>query len=182
MRKLALLTLALAAAAWADPIKDAQRAFESGQEQQAFQILQQAANAGNAQALYNLSVFYSNGIATQMDDKKAVQLLEQSAVKGFVDAQKDLVEFYLQNKDFPKAARWLKQLADNGDAAAQYGYALMLAKGQGVPENLKLSEQYLEKSVNAGFKPALEFVQSMEQQVQQKGGAKQQAKTKGRHK
>lgn len=172
MKKLLLLLTLSASTVFADVIQDAQRAFEGGNEAEAFRILEKAAQAGNAQALYNLSVFYSNGIATAPDDKKALQLLEQSANKGFIDAQKDLVEYYLAQPDFTKAAKWMKILADKGDAAAQYGYALLLLNGQGVKVDIKQSEKYLRLSMDNGFQPAHDFIRSLEEKAKAKGAGK----------
>ena len=49
----------------------------------AYQALEKLGKAGNAQALYNLGYLTQTGQGAPKDEKKAIQLYEQSASKGY---------------------------------------------------------------------------------------------------
>jgi TPR repeat protein len=53
-------------------------------------------------------------------------------------------------KDFAKAKKILKPLADKGDDNAAFGMGLMAARGEGGKQNLKDAEQWWKKSSAAG--------------------------------
>jgi len=54
--------------------------------------LLQSANAGNAQAQYDLSLWYSDGFHCEVDHQKSVYWCKRSAVQGNEDAQ-DYLDF-----------------------------------------------------------------------------------------
>ena len=52
-----------------------------------FQRMKQAAEQGNAEAQYNLSVMYHEGEGVGQDEEKAVYWLKKSAAQGYIQAQ-----------------------------------------------------------------------------------------------
>lgn len=74
------------------------------------------------------------------------------AEKGDYRAQVYLGRHYLQkdSKDVTKAAGYLKQAADQGDIDAMYFLGMAYLKGEGVPQNPDIGEQYIAKSARGG--------------------------------
>ena len=93
----ALLSLGLAQAVWADNMPD-------------FQKTLQAAKQGNVDAQYNLGVMYAIGQDVPQDDAQAVQWYRQAAEQGDAQAQSNLGLMYEQGQgvrqDYAEAFRW----------------------------------------------------------------------------
>ena len=53
-------------------------------------LLTESANAGNADAQFNLAVCYYSGEGTAQDFKKAAEWMTKAAKQGHADAQKNL--------------------------------------------------------------------------------------------
>ncbi len=93
MKKLVLATvLALSAQfALANTVKDqvdpqfqkVEAMVKANNFKGAYDALNQLASQGNAQALYNLGYLTQTGQGTTKDEKKAIQLYEQAASKGY---------------------------------------------------------------------------------------------------
>ncbi|MBP3195188.1 MAG: sel1 repeat family protein [Cardiobacteriaceae bacterium] len=157
------LSIALAATSFVANAQDASsdlaqaaQAAAQGDKAQAAKHLQNAANKGDAVAQFNLGVAYASGDGVTANEKTAIDLWQKSAAQGYPAAQYELAIYYLDKKQASKAAPLLKSLADNGDPAAQYNYAMMLGKGDGVKKNDALALEYLQKSAAQGFPPALQ--------------------------
>ncbi len=65
--------------------------------------MNQLASQGNAQALYNLGYLTQTGQGTTKDEKKAIQLYEQAASKGYPVAN------YVLGKNYAAGTLGLKQ-------------------------------------------------------------------------
>ena len=50
----------------------------------------------------------------------------------------------------------IKKAADQNEVRAMLYYAVALAKGESIPQDLKLAEKYLQRCVELGFEPAVE--------------------------
>lgn len=74
------------------------------------------------------------------------------AEKGDYRAQVYLGRYYLQkdSQDFLKAASYFKKAADQGDTDAMYFLGMAYLKGDGVPQNSDVGEQYLLNSAKGG--------------------------------
>ena len=75
-----------------------------------FKLLQDSSDV-DPNAAYQLSRFYLQGINTQVDTKKGIQLIEFAASKNLLTAQKMLVKIYTeglfsQEKDMKKVKQW----------------------------------------------------------------------------
>ncbi|CCQ12355.1 TPR repeats (SEL1 subfamily) containing protein [Pseudoalteromonas luteoviolacea B = ATCC 29581] len=62
--------------------------------------------------------------------------------------------YYLQQKQFPSAARWLRHAAMNGDNKAQFYMGLLFAKGQGVPQSVYHAVAWLSLAKSQGYSAA----------------------------
>lgn len=137
-------------------LAQAAQAAAQGDKVSAAKHLQTAANTGDAVAQFNLGVAYASGDGVTASEKKAIDLWQKAAAQGYPPAQYELALYYLNKKQASKAAPLLKNLADKGDAAAQYNYAMMLGKGDGVKANPQEAARYLSLAAAQGFPPALQ--------------------------
>ena len=73
------------------------------------------------------------------DYAKAENLLQQSAEKGYADAQAWLGDMYYESKgvtqDYFKAANWFLKAAEQGNAHAQFMLGVMYENGEGVEKD-----------------------------------------------
>lgn len=148
----------------ADAVSDyqaAQMAFQQGDIANGIKYLTAAAKAGNAPAQYNLSVAYSNGDGVEVNMKTAISWLQKAAAQNYPPAQYDLALYYLSQKQPKKAAPLMKSLADQGDAASQFNYGMMLLRGDGVSKNQELGKQYIQNAANQEFPPAQQMLQQI---------------------
>ena len=139
---LALLSLGIGQAAWAEDVPDLQKTFQSAKQ-------------GNAAAQFNLGLMYVKGQGgVRQDHAEAVKWYRQAAQQGFVQAQYNLGVMYYDGlgvrKDYSQAAKWMRQTAQQGNARAQYNLGVMYAEGQGVRQNLKVAKEWFGKACNNG--------------------------------
>ena len=99
----ALLSLGLAQAAWADNVPD-------------FKETLQAAEQGNAQAQFNLGVMYDQGQGVRQDDAQAAQWFRKAVEQGVAEAQYNLGVMYANGKgvhqDYAQAVQWYRKAAE----------------------------------------------------------------------
>lgn len=105
------------APAYAATMEDVRAALADKRLFEAFQDLKELADAGNAEAQYELGGFYHWGKVTAADFTKARQWYERAARQGNVDAMLGLAVIYGHGQGVPK------------DTAAAYRW-LVLASGQ----------------------------------------------------
>lgn len=97
----------------------------------AYNSLNQLANQGNAQAIYNLAYLTQTGQGTNKDEKKAIQLYQQSADKGYPVAHYVLGKNYAGGtlglpQDLAKAKQHFKKASDLKFDDATVDYAVLL--------------------------------------------------------
>ena len=124
----ALLTLALLA-------KGYEAYFDNKDYTKAREIWEPLAEAGNAEAQFNLGVLYENGRGVARDYSKARKWWEKAAAAGDVKAQNNLGSLYENGlgveQDYAKAREFYEKAATAGDAKAQYGLGLLWPPGFG---------------------------------------------------
>lgn len=101
----ALLSLGLAQAVWADNVPD-------------FKETLQVAEQGDAAAQYNLGVMYDQGQGVRQDYVQAVQWYRKAAEQGHAVAQYNLGSMYDQGQgvrqDYAQAVGWFRKAAEQG--------------------------------------------------------------------
>jgi TPR repeat protein len=101
--------------------------------------LRKKAEAGDAEAQYNLAGMYAKGWGVPQDDKEAVKWLRLAADQGGSDAQFGLGMSYAYGNGVPRddkeAVKWLRKAADQGYALAQSSLGVMYCYGKGVPQD-----------------------------------------------
>jgi len=104
-------------------------------------LLKQA-EAGSADAQYNLGVMYAEGRGVPQDDKKAFDWYSKAADQGDVGAQYNLGQMYRTGRGVPrddkKAVAWYIKAANQGFADAQSNLGAMYAQGMGAPQDIAM--------------------------------------------
>jgi TPR repeat protein len=98
---------------------------------QAIAWYEKAAQQNNSDALMNLAYLYHNGQGVAKDEARSFNFVRQAAEAGSADAQFQLGMAYYQGEeglqpDNDLARKWLYRSAQQGDAAAQFNYAMLL--------------------------------------------------------
>lgn len=120
----------------------------------AFTILNELANKGNAQALYNLGYLTQTGQGTPKDEKKAIQLYEQAASKGYPVANYVLGKNYTGGtlglkQDLNKAKQHLERASSAGFDDATVDLSVLLF-AEGKPASDQQALKKLQPLINKG--------------------------------
>jgi TPR repeat protein len=119
-------------------------------QQEAFAVFQAGARHGAAIAMYDLGVFYQNGIGVSQDYAKARELLEKAAAKDDPAAMYNLGIFYENGsgvqQDYGKARGWFEKAAANDFTNAMYNLGLLYHDGLGVQQDYGKSREWYEKA------------------------------------
>lgn len=129
----ACLTLGVARA---DPQGDGLTAWRAGDLQAAHRSWREAADAGDARAMFLLSQSYEHGTGVAADPVQALAWLRRSAAAGHPLASYNLGDRYLNGRgvtaDPAEAALWWRRAALQGLAQAQYNLGTLYLRGMGV--------------------------------------------------
>jgi|GEM_PF-1388129 len=121
---------------------------------QAFLLIEQAAEQGLAEAQYDLSQFYVKGYVVDKNLHTAESLLNQAAEKGLVEAQVALGRLYSSPKkevqDYTAARLWFQQAAKQGSTQAMEAIAVMCVRGQGGVESYAQAAEWLHLAAGTG--------------------------------
>ena len=79
--------------------------FEKGEYGVAFEYLTKAAEWGDADAHFNLSIMYKKGLGVQTDEKKEIYHLEEAAIAGHPPARLNLGVYEWNNGRFDRAVK-----------------------------------------------------------------------------
>lgn len=135
MRSLILLLLALPLAAAAD-FEAGVAAARAGDYATAMREWRPLAEAGNAEAQFNMGLLYENGLGVPQDGATAALWYRRAAELNDRMAQAYLGEMYAKGLGVPRddreALRWYERAAERGDSASQYNVGLFYATGRGI--------------------------------------------------
>lgn len=137
--------------------------------EKALDLLTQASELDNSDAICALAHMYENGNGVEQDYGKAAQLYMKAADKNVVTAQTSLAYFYDEglgvDQSFVEAVKWYRKAADNNDASAQYNLADMLFNGIGVEKDLEQALAYSRKSLAGGVREASAQISNIQRQI-----------------
>ena len=123
------------------------------------------AEAGDAEAQFNLGIAYARGEGVSEDMFKAARWIKKAAEKNYAKACSQLGGMYyfgdglLINKE--EASKWWKKAADLGDTKAQFNIGLMLFKGDGIRPDEKKALEWFTKAANQGHAEAKRFLEEI---------------------
>jgi hypothetical protein len=156
MRKM-LLGLMIGAAAYpaaAQSVRAGIEAWQKGDTAGAVTIWRPLAEAGDADAAFNLGQAYRLGKGVVIDLAQAQNWLERAARKGHVDAQTTLGLLLFQNGNRVSAMRWLNLAAEAGEPRALLMVGTALYNGDGVPADPVKAYAYVSRAAAQGLAPA----------------------------
>lgn len=111
-------------------------AYERGDYSGAFRLWRPLAEAGNAEAQYNIGYMYDYGEGLPVDDQQAIYWFTAAAEQGHMTAQFNLGAMYATGEgvaaDDMEAIYWYSLAAEQGHSTAQYNLAVMYDEGWGV--------------------------------------------------
>lgn len=134
--------------------------YENGQgvEQdysEAFEWYQKAADAGVADASWNIACMYKNGEGMPASMKDAVEWYHRAAEQGSALAQYNLGCLYELGEDVEKdavtSAKWYQKAAEQGVPEAQFNLAYCYSNGFGVTKNPFKAVIWYQKAAEKGI-------------------------------
>ena len=130
-----------------------------GHHKVAFDLFGRAAEHGNANAMFEIGVYYYRGEYVKKDVFKSFGWCKKAAEGGNINAMNWVGDFYENGEgvqqNFEEALKWYKRSADGGNVSAMLNLALMYDKGKGIPENKSSAVIWYEKAANAGNSTAM---------------------------
>ncbi|HUE78734.1 MAG TPA: SPOR domain-containing protein [Sphingomicrobium sp.] len=182
MRNLVLSAALLAAAAPA-PAQSVKAGIEAWQQSDypaAVAIWRPLAEAGDADAAFNLGQAYRLGRGVPLNLAAAQTWFERAAREGHVDAQTTLGLLLFDIGNRVAGLRWLKSAAERGEPRALLIYGTALFNGEGIPRDPVLAYAYVSRAAAQGLAPAKRTLAEMDQllplEQRQKGVALAQQK------
>jgi TPR repeat protein len=147
----------------AQSVKAGIDAWQRGDYVNAVAIWRPLAEAGDADASFNLGQAYRLGRGVLVDLGTAQVWLERAAQKDHPDAQTTLGLLLFQNGNQAEGLRWLKVCAERGDARAMLVYGTALFNGDSVPQDPVLGYAYVSRAAAQGLEPAKSTVAQMDE-------------------
>ena len=103
------------------------------------EVLRKQAEAGNAQAQFDLGLAYGKGQGVPQDSVEAAKWTRMAAVQGSVGAQYNLGNAYYYGEgvpqDYAEANKWFRMAAEQGLAIAQFNLGAAFFSGRGVSQD-----------------------------------------------
>ena len=146
----------------AKSVRDGIAAWQRSDYAAAVAIWRPLAQAGDADAAFNLGQAYRLGRGVPVDLAQAQSWLEKSANAGHLDAQTTLGLLLFDSGNRPTALRWLKQAAQRGEPRAMLVYGTALFNGDGVEADPVTAYAYVSRSAAQGLEPAKTTLQEMD--------------------
>ena len=131
--------------------------------------LRKKAEAGDANAQFNLGWMYENGDGVQKDSTEAAKWFLKSAEQGNAAAQNNIGMMYAHGdgvlKDTTEGAKWLRKSAEQGIAGAQARLGLSYATGDGVLQDIVQAHAWLNNASANGNEGARKILGLVEKEM-----------------
>jgi uncharacterized protein len=174
---LAAMLGALTAPALAD-VKSGVEAWEAGDYARAVAEWQGPAQAGDADALFNLAQAYRLGRGVKSDSTKARTYYAEAAAKGHLKASDNYGLLLFQEGEQQKAMPLVSAAAERGDPRAQYVLGLAHFNGDYAPKNWVRAYALMTLANGAGLPQAAPALGQMDRFIPL--GQRQQAQSLAR--
>lgn len=131
----------------------------------ALNFFRRAAAQGQSNALYNLGIMYRDGQGCRMNLDDALAFFRQAADLGLSSAQYQIGFWYQEGnsilpRDLQKARHYFTLAAAQNHPMAYYALSLHHANGWKCRKDLQRAEDYLKKSAELGYLPAIRLLES----------------------
>ncbi len=157
--------LAFSAPAAAQDVQSGIAAWQAGDYNAAVQQWRPLADAGNADAQFNLAQAYRLGRGVAQNLNLAEQWFERAARQRHEQAGASLGLLLFQNGRAREAMPWLQAAAGRGDPRAQYVFGTALFNGDVVRRDLPRAYGMMRAAAAQGFPQAQTQLAAMEQQL-----------------
>ena len=184
MLKISLVALLLAMATTADAqsVKAGIDAWQRADYDSAVKIWRPLAEAGDADAAFNLGQAYRLGRGVPISLAASQTWLERAARKGHLDAQTTLGLLLFNGGNRVSGLRWLRTAAEHGEPRALLIYGTALFNGDGVVRDPVRAYAYVSRAAAQGLAPAQTTLAEMDKLIpleqRQKGVAMAQTLAK----
>jgi len=158
----AVLLAVIAQPISAQSVKAGIDAWQRADYSAAIAIWRPLAEAGDADAQFNLGQAYRLGRGVPINLSAAKTWFERAAKTGHLDAQTTLGLLLFQNGDQTQGLIWLKQAAEKGEARALLVYGTALYNGDGVTQDRMLGYAYVNRAATLGLAPAKETLAQLD--------------------
>ena len=135
----------------APTVKEAQNAYDTGNYEEAFIIVEPLAKLNHPDAQYLLGQMYELGRGVKQDTEQALALFTAAASQGYAAAEAKLGQIHLDSKkDYASAMSWFQKAADHGYALAYGAMGDLYAKGYGVDKSPDKAIDFYTKAASGG--------------------------------
>ncbi|HEU4705379.1 MAG TPA: SPOR domain-containing protein [Sphingomicrobium sp.] len=167
IRTVALAALLLAAASQgnAQSVKAGIEAWQRADYPAAVAIWRPLAEAGDADAAFNLGQAYRLGRGLPISLAAAQTWFERAARKGHLDAQTTLGLLLFNGGNRVGGLRWLKTAAERGEPRALLIYGTALFNGDGVVRDPVLAYAHVSRAAAQGLAPAKTTLAEMDRLI-----------------
>jgi len=119
-----------------------------------FSYYEDLAERGDANAQFEVALFYRDGLYVEQDDEMAFEWCLKSAEQGLAEAEAMLGDMYYDGigveQDYKESLRWYMRAAEQANPSAQVRAADMLEKGMGAPVDSIKARQLVKLAAEAG--------------------------------
>lgn len=138
----------------ADWFAEVKRYLNAKDYAKALPLLQEAAEAGNGQAMNSLGDLYYYGQGVAQDDDQARYWYQKAAEAGNTGSMDNLGYLYRYGRgvgqDYTQARYWYQKAADKNDAWGMYNLGCLYENGRGVAQDPRRALSWYRKAVEAG--------------------------------
>lgn len=157
--------VAVAAPANAQGVKAGVEAWQRADYDSAVKIWRPLAEAGDADAAFNLGQAYRLGRGVPISLAAAQTWLERAARKGHLDAQTTLGLLLFNSGNRVSGLRWLRTAAEEGEPRALLIYGTALFNGDGVVRDPVRAYAYVSRAAAQGLAPAQTTLAEMDKLI-----------------
>jgi len=140
-------------------IEPIQHESSVGEDKRAIQSYRQAADKGDADAMFKLGLCYFNGDGVSQDKKKAIELIKHAVDNDSADAMNCLAKLYLSGReigqDKKKAIELFQRAVGLGNSDAMYNLGVCHFDADGVRQDKKTAILFFELAAGKGNVDAL---------------------------
>ena len=128
----------------------------------AAELYKQAADLGNAEAMYWIGILYKNGNGVEQSYSKAKEWFEKAAENGDEDVMSAIGYLY-ENGDgveqsYSKAKEWYEKAAEHDHATAMLRLGYLYQYGNGVEQSYSKAKEWYEKAAENGSEYAMYWI------------------------
>jgi len=118
--------------------------------------LREAAESGDAKAIFEIGSRYAEGRGVKVDLPAAAKWYEKSAEMGFAPAQYRIGNFFEKGtgveRDIAKAKTWYQMAAEQGNASAMHNLAVLYAMGADGTADNESAARWFQQAAELGVK------------------------------